>query len=59
MRAELMYFCFKNYIGFVDSKHALTVPSLGVYATDHSKTVVLMLFLFCAALSFLPRSVSC
>ena len=59
MRTELfIHFCFKNCIGtqvkFVDSKNILTLPVL--YATDRSKAVVPVLFLFCAALWFIRWS---
>ena len=62
MRTELFYvFCIKNSIETND-EDLLTVkvfstcaphPTPGVYATDRSKTVVLVLFLLCVALRFL------
>ena len=41
---------------FVDRKRSLQ-PS--VYATDRSKAIVPVLFLFCAALWFILRGASC
>ena len=61
-----MYFghissCIKNYIGsrvqFVDSNISLHTPVC--YATDRSKAVVPVLFLFCVALWFILRGASC
>ena len=42
---------------FADSKSALNSPV--VYATDRFNAVVLVLFLFCVALWFIRRGVSC
>ena len=67
MRTEIsMYFCIKKYIGTKlgevcrELKIFYTrLPShhqpLVVYATDRSKTVVLVLFLFCVTLWFVLR----
>ena len=58
MRTELsMYFCIKKYIGTQAVKNILT-PQV-VYATDHSKSVVPVLFLFSVALWFILRGASC
>ena len=62
MRTELFtYFYIKNYIRtqgeFVDSKKIFKPPI--VYATDHSKAVTLVLFLFCVTFWFIPRGASC
>ena len=60
MRTELfMYFCIKKNIGTQSEvcrqlNIFLNLPV--VYATDHSKVVVPVLFLFCAALWFILRT---
>ena len=60
-----MLFCIKNYIGTQGEvcrqlKICLTPPPFPVvYATDRSKAVVPVLFLFCVALWFIPRGASC
>ena len=69
MRTKLfMYFCIKKYIGTQDEvcrqlKTFLPppppTPHTVVYAVDRSKTVVLMLFLFCVTLWFILRGASC
>ena len=54
-----MYFCIKKYIGTqpeVCRQLKYFQPPV-VYATDRSKAVVQVLFLFCAALWFILRAV--
>ena len=63
MRTKLfMYFCIKKYIGTQGEvcrqlKIFLNPPV--VYATDRSKAVVPVLFLFCVALWFILWGASC
>ena len=63
MRTELfMYFCIKKYIGTqgaVCRQLKIFLNPSVVYATDRSKAVVLVLFLFCVALRFTLRGASC
>ena len=63
MRTELlMYFCIKKYIGTqgeVCRQFKIYLNSTVVYATDRSKAVVPVLFLFCVALCFILRDSSC
>ena len=68
MRTEhFMYFCIKDYIGTLDEVcRQLKIflnppppPPTAVYATDRSKAVVLVLFLFCVALWFILPGASC
>ena len=60
MRTELfMYFCIKKYIGTqgeVCRQLKIFLNPLVVYATDRSKAVVSVLFLFCVALRFILRA---
>ena len=62
MRTELfMYFCIKKYIGtqgeVCGQLKLFTIPPPPVvYATDRSKAVVPVLFLFCVALRFILRA---
>ena len=46
-------------VKFVDSKRFLTPTHPVVYATDRSKAVVQVFFLFCVVLWFILRSASC
>ena len=58
MRTELfMYFCIKKYIGTQGEvcQRLFLNPDL-VYATDRSKPVVPVLFLFCVASWFILRA---
>ena len=56
-----MYFCIKKYIGTQGEvcRHLKIISTLVVYATDRSKAVVPVLFLFCVALWFVLQSASC
>ena len=60
MRTNLfMYFCIKKYIGTQGEVcRQLTYFNL-VYATDRSKAVVSVLFLFYVALWLIPRVSAC
>ena len=63
MRAELfMYFCTGKYIGtqgeVCRQLKIFFIPPVD-YATDRSKAVVPVLFLFCVALWFILRGASC
>ena len=56
-----MHFCIQNYIGTrgeVCRQKIIFKPPV-VYATDHSKAVVPVLFLFCVALWFILWGASC
>ena len=57
-----MYFCIKKYIGtqgeVCRQLKIFTSPSPVVYATDRSKAVVPVLFLFCVALWFILRALN-
>ena len=61
MRIErFMYFCIKKYIGTRSEVcRQLKSPPPGCYATDRSKAVVPVFFLFCVALWFILRGASC
>ena len=66
MRTDLFrYFCFKQYIGTQGEvcrqlKIFYPLPhSPVVYATDRSKAMVPVLFLFCVALWFILRGALC
>ena len=58
-----MYFCIKKYIGTQGEVcrplKIFSTPPPVVYATDRSKAVVPVLFLFCVALWFILGGASC
>ena len=57
---RFVFFCIKKYIGTQGEVcRQLNPPPPVVYATDRSKAVVPVFFLFCVALWFILQDASC